>query len=110
MADKTGLTIANCLAASAAAASRRLVTSRRDGKAVIYRLTDAKTLALMDLLRVVAERNLAQVGKSCEASMTARMPEPSAATTSRHASKRGPSHFSMSGPPMNLRSVTYPVR
>ncbi|MCU0854853.1 MAG: rhodanese-like domain-containing protein, partial [Rhodobacteraceae bacterium] len=38
-----------------------LVTSRREGKAVIYRLTDAKTLQLMDLLRVVAERNLAQV-------------------------------------------------
>jgi len=28
---------------------------------VIYRLSDARTLALMDLLRVVAERNLAQV-------------------------------------------------
>jgi ArsR family transcriptional regulator len=38
-----------------------LVTSRRDGKSVIYRLTDAKTLQLMDLLRIVAERNLAQV-------------------------------------------------
>ena len=38
-----------------------LVTSRRDGKAVIYRLTDVTTLALMDLLRIVAERNLAQV-------------------------------------------------
>ena len=28
---------------------------------MIYRLSDARTLALMDLLRVVAERNLAQV-------------------------------------------------
>lgn len=33
----------------------------RDGKTVIYRLSDAKALAFMDILRIVAERNLAQV-------------------------------------------------
>jgi rhodanese-related sulfurtransferase/DNA-binding transcriptional ArsR family regulator len=61
LADKTGLTIANCSQHLQQLRRAALVTSRRDGKAVIYRLTDAKTLALMDLLRVVAERNLAQV-------------------------------------------------
>ena len=59
---RRALTIAKLFAASAAVASApHSSTSRRDGKAVIYRLTDARTLALMDLLRVVAERNLAQV-------------------------------------------------
>jgi rhodanese-related sulfurtransferase/DNA-binding transcriptional ArsR family regulator len=61
LADKTGLTIANCSQHLQQLRRAALVTSRRDGKAVIYRLTDAMTLALMDLLRIVAERNLAQV-------------------------------------------------
>jgi ArsR family transcriptional regulator len=61
LADKTGLTVANCSQHLQQLRRAALVTSRRDGKAVIYRLTDAKTLALMDLLRIVAERNLAQV-------------------------------------------------
>jgi rhodanese-related sulfurtransferase/DNA-binding transcriptional ArsR family regulator len=61
LAEKTGLTIANCSQHLQQLRRAALVTSRRDGKAVIYRLSDAKTLALMDLLRVVAERNLAQV-------------------------------------------------
>ncbi len=61
LADKTGLTIANCSQHLQQLRRAALVTSRRHGKAVIYRLTDAKTLALMDLLRIVAERNLAQV-------------------------------------------------
>ena len=61
LAEKTGLAIANCSQHLQQLRRAALVTSRRDGKAVIYRLTDAKTLALMDLLRIVAERNLAQV-------------------------------------------------
>ena len=61
LAEKTGLTVANCSQHLQSLRRAGLVTSRRDGKAVIYRLTDAKTLELMDLLRVVAERNLAQV-------------------------------------------------
>ena len=63
LAEKTGLTIANCSQHLQQLRRAALVTRRRDGKAVIYRLTDAKTLALMDLLRVVAERNLAQVDR-----------------------------------------------
>lgn len=61
LAEKTGLTLANCSQHLQQLRRAGLVTSRRDGKAVIYRLSDAKTLALMDLLRMVAERNLAQV-------------------------------------------------
>ena len=61
LAEKSGLTIANCSQHLQNLRRAGLVTSRRDGKAVIYRLTDAKTLQLMDLLRIVAERNLAQV-------------------------------------------------
>ncbi|MRU16508.1 metalloregulator ArsR/SmtB family transcription factor [Roseovarius sp. A21] len=61
LADKTGLTIANCSQHLQQLRRAALVTSRRDGKAVIYRLTDGHTLALMDLLRIVAERNVAQV-------------------------------------------------
>jgi ArsR family transcriptional regulator len=61
LANKTGLTVANCSQHLQQLRRAALVTSRRDGKAVIYRLTDAKTLQLMDMLRVVAERNLAQV-------------------------------------------------
>lgn len=61
LADKTGLTIANASQHLQQLRRAGLVTSRRDGKSVIYRLSDAKTLVLMDLLRVVAERNLAQV-------------------------------------------------
>jgi len=61
LADKTGLTIANCSQHLQQLRRAALVTSRRDGKSVIYRLTDAMTLQLMDLLRIVAERNLAQV-------------------------------------------------
>ena len=61
LAEKTGLTMANCSQHLQQLRRAALVTRRRDGKAVIYRLTDAKTLHLMDLLRVVAERNLAQV-------------------------------------------------
>ncbi|OZB19873.1 MAG: ArsR family transcriptional regulator [Rhodobacterales bacterium 34-62-10] len=61
LAEKTGLTFANCSQHLQQLRRAALVTSRRDGKAVIYRMTDAKTLHLMDLLRIVAERNLEQV-------------------------------------------------
>jgi len=63
LADKTGLTVANCSQHLQQLRRAGLVTGRREGKAVIYRLTDTQTLALMDLLRIVAERNLAQVDR-----------------------------------------------
>ena len=63
LADKTGLTLANCSQHLQQLRRAGLVTSRRAGKAVIYRLTDVKTLEVMDLLRVLAERNLDQVAQ-----------------------------------------------
>ena len=61
LAEKTGLALANCSQHLQQLRRAGLVASRREGKSVIYRLTDAKTLALMDLLRQLAERNLAEV-------------------------------------------------
>lgn len=61
LAAKTDLTIANCSQHLQQLRRAGLVSSRRDGKAVIYRLTDAKTIELMSLLGIVAERSLAQV-------------------------------------------------
>ncbi len=63
LADKTGLTIANTSQHLQTLRRAGLVTSNRDGKAVIYSLNDERTLALMDLLRLLAKRNLAQVEK-----------------------------------------------
>lgn len=61
LARKTGLAVANCSQHLQQLRRAGLVAGRREGKAVIYRLTDPKTLALMDLLRIVAQRNLAEV-------------------------------------------------
>ncbi len=61
LAEKTGLTVANCSQHLQQLRRAGLVTSRRDGKAVIYSLTDARTLALLGVLGEVVERNLAQV-------------------------------------------------
>ena len=61
LAEKTGLTIANASQHLQQLRRAGLVTNRREGKSVLYRLSDAKTLALMELIGVVAERNLAQV-------------------------------------------------
>lgn len=61
LAHKTGLTAANCSQHLQQLRRAGLVGSRREGKAVIYRLSDGKTLALMDLLSVIAKRNLAEV-------------------------------------------------
>ena len=67
LAEKTGLTVANCSQHLQQLRRAALVASRRDGKAVIYRLADATALALMDLLRIVAERNLAEVARILQA-------------------------------------------
>ena len=61
LAEKTGLTVANVSQHLQQLRRAGLVTSRREGKAVIYRLTDSETLALMGLISSVAERNLEQV-------------------------------------------------
>lgn len=61
LADKTGLTIANASQHLQQLRRAGLVTSRREGKSVLYRLSDGRTLALLDLIGMVAARNLAQV-------------------------------------------------
>jgi ArsR family transcriptional regulator len=61
LARKTGLTVANASQHLQQLRRAGLVTSRRAGKAVIYRLQDARAITLMALLNEVAEANLAQV-------------------------------------------------
>lgn len=61
IAEKTGLSVANCSQHLQQLRRAGLAIGRREGKAVIYSLADTKTLALMDMLRLIAERNLAEV-------------------------------------------------
>ncbi|WP_370321724.1 ArsR/SmtB family transcription factor [Oricola sp.] len=61
LAEKTGLSVANCSQHLQQLRRAGLVAGRRDGKAVIYSMADTKTLALMDMIRIVAERNVAEV-------------------------------------------------
>jgi len=61
LADKVGVTVANCSQHLQLLRRAGLVTSRRAGKAVIYRMTDDKTLVLMDLLGQIAQKNLSVV-------------------------------------------------
>ena len=56
LAEKTGLSLANCSQHLQQLRRSSLVTSRRDGKAVIYQLSDAKILNLMEFLRIVDVR------------------------------------------------------
>jgi ArsR family transcriptional regulator len=61
LADKVGVTVANCSQHLQLLRRAGLVTSRRAGKAVIYRMTDDKMLVLMDLLGRIAQQNLSVV-------------------------------------------------
>jgi ArsR family transcriptional regulator len=61
LARKTGLTVANTSQHLQQLRRAGLVTSRRAGKAVIYRLQDTRAVGLMGLLSEVAEANLSQV-------------------------------------------------
>lgn len=61
LAAKVGVTVANCSQHLQQLRRAGLVTSRRAGKAVIYRMTDDKTLVLMDLLARIARQNLSVV-------------------------------------------------
>ncbi len=61
LADKVGVTVANCSQHLQLLRRAGLVTSRRAGKAVIYRMTDDKTLVLMDLLGRIAHQNMSVV-------------------------------------------------
>ncbi|NHQ75989.1 metalloregulator ArsR/SmtB family transcription factor [Roseovarius gahaiensis] len=61
LARKTGLTVANASQHLQQLRRAGLVTSRRAGKAVIYRLQNSRSIALLGLLSEMAEANLAQV-------------------------------------------------
>ena len=57
LAQKVGLTLANCSQHLQLLRRAGLVVSRRAGKSVIYRLTDDRTLTVMDLLSRIAQQN-----------------------------------------------------
>jgi len=61
LAERAGLSIANASQHLQQLRQAGLVGSRRDGKRVLYRLSDPSVVALLEALRKVAERNLAEV-------------------------------------------------
>lgn len=76
LADKVGVTVANCSQHLQQLRRAGLVTSRRSGKAVIYRMTDDKTLVLMDLLGRIAQQNLSVVDDILRGLSNGVAPEP----------------------------------
>jgi ArsR family transcriptional regulator len=63
LAELSGLTIANASQHLQHLRRAGLVASRREGKRVLYRLTDDTVVGLLGSLRLVAERNLAEVDR-----------------------------------------------
>lgn len=63
LAERVGLSVANASQHLQQLRRAGLVTGRRDGKFVLYRLVDDGVLILLAQLRRVAERNLAEVGR-----------------------------------------------
>jgi rhodanese-related sulfurtransferase/predicted transcriptional regulator len=61
LADLTGLTVANTSQHLQNLRRAGLVTARREGKRIFYRLADDEVVSLLGSLRHLAERNLAQV-------------------------------------------------
>ncbi|MBZ0138545.1 MAG: metalloregulator ArsR/SmtB family transcription factor [Pseudorhodoplanes sp.] len=61
LADRTGLSIANASQHLQQMRRAGLVTNRRDGKFVYYRLADDTVLNLLAALRRIAEQNVAEV-------------------------------------------------
>jgi rhodanese-related sulfurtransferase/DNA-binding transcriptional ArsR family regulator len=61
LADRTGLSIANASQHLQQMYRAGLVTSRREGRFVYYRLADEAVLGLLAALRRIAERNVAEV-------------------------------------------------
>ena len=60
---RLGLSIANASQHLQQMRRAGLVASRRDGKFILYRLADDTVLALVSSLRLVAERNIAEVDR-----------------------------------------------
>jgi rhodanese-related sulfurtransferase/predicted transcriptional regulator len=63
LAERTGLSIANASQHLQQLRRAGLVTSRREGKFVYYRLADDAVLDLVAALHRIAERNIAEVGR-----------------------------------------------
>lgn len=61
LAERIGLSVANTSQHLQHLRRAGLVTSRRDGKFILYRLTDDRVLGLLGELFDIGERNLAQV-------------------------------------------------
>lgn len=76
LADKVNVTVANCSQHLQQLRRAGLVTSRRAGKAVIYRMTDDKTLVLMGLLGQIAQQNLSVVNEILQSLTHGTAPEP----------------------------------
>lgn len=72
LALAAGLTVANTSQHLKLLRASGLVTSRRDGKFVLYRLADEQVLELVNAVRRVAERNLAEVARIVGAYFTKR--------------------------------------
>lgn len=63
LADRTGLSVANASQHLQHLRRAGLVATRRDGKFILYRLTDEAVLDVLAGLRRVAERNVAEVDR-----------------------------------------------
>jgi ArsR family transcriptional regulator len=63
LAQHTGLSIANTSQHLQQLRRAGLVTAKRDGKYVLYQLTDASVLDLLSAMRRVAEKNVAEVDR-----------------------------------------------
>jgi len=63
LAERTGLSVANASQHLQQMRRGGVVTSRREGKCVYYRVSDEAVLGLVAALRRIAERNLAEVDK-----------------------------------------------
>lgn len=63
LAEKIGFSVANCSQHLQQLRRAGLVTSRRDGKFVLYSLADDQTLVLLAQLHKLAERNIAEVDR-----------------------------------------------
>jgi ArsR family transcriptional regulator len=72
LAQRVGLSIANASQHLQHLRRAGLVTSRRDGKFVLYRLADDAVLSLLAVLRHVAERNRAEVDRIVRSYFAAR--------------------------------------
>lgn len=63
LSSRLGLSVANASQHLQQLRRAGIVTSRREGKFILYRLADDGVLALLSSLRQVAERNIAQVDR-----------------------------------------------